>query len=1405
MRTRMLCGRTYNVFPFTIVGFLGAFAAAYGQEPPGRPAAEAAIPEAAPSGVYINDSFEAADAITKAQKLISARQWTEAADLLQRTADSMGKKLIRTSSQSYVGVRQHVNDLIADWPHAGISAYRDLFEAEASRLLTEAAATPQLDDDLLLLDRYFCTAAAARHADVVGQRAIESANLALAERMYRRILEHHPDAAAHNSRYRAMLAIVAAMRGESGTVGTLEPDFRVRWMGEERRIGEILEQWRASVGSLEDTTATRDWPIFQGQADRNRLGSCNIDDLGLLWRFDSVPRSERGATGGGSQRKSRDGQPPVNQASSIFPIISGDFILLQRARDIIALHRNSGVVAWRYQDPNVNAAVAADDGDQSAGWDCVTVQDGRVYAYLPGSASPSYGYESARTPPELICLDASTGRTIWSADPQVFTEDVSEIGFDSSPLVDHGHLYIIGRRRRSFGFEDCYLYRFNAINGAFEHRTHLGSATTGTFGARRATLAFPTLQSDCVYVCTNLGTIAAVSAHTGTVRWLRLYEREAGGTSLDANWTIRTIDPWAFNPVIWSAGKLFVRPLDATAVIILNAEDGQIVRSIPAAELGGAASIVGVHDDVLCAVGDAVTCYDLTAGVARWSSPVPEASPLAGRPQWVEGSLLVPTTVGISIYQVSDGNRRDVLWDTDGRSGNLLALPEQLIVAGDQVVAAYVRKQDLWNSLRNRMMDAAEAPVPALEFAEVALRGGDDAQALTLLAEAVRRAGEFLRPLDAQLQHRLFNDTLLFADTLAARGLLSLDHLTQLFSYASQCPPDAEAHVGYRFRFGQLFDQAQQGEQAMRLYHQVLRDRSLRELSVPRSGTELASPETAGAAAQTRIAGLIERYGHAIYAPYEAEAQSWLESGRSTNDIAMLARVAETFPNSDAAPLALMAQGEALFAVRKYAESARVLSRAYQRYPQKVNRAELMRRLADAYERAGKHHAAYRWLTKAAREYPRMLIDFAGRRVTFREYRDQLPGLRADLEVRRPRIDLPLNRHDLQPLGEGSMLLVPRFSEAPTQDWSRYYVYSPAGIRAFAGRTNVELWSAPVTVRANAELLVATTRVAVFATAYEVFAVDVPTGLRIWSHAEYPAKLDDPNADWEQTGSFRTHALQDDVLVSVRDNGNMLCLAIGTGEVHWTWTHPPAPLGRVRLCDPWLVYGIVQDGRTVLRHHDAATGALVGTIPTDETRPLEDLLVTFDGQVITVTSQSVSAYDIDTAARRWQVSLDGQLRQTSVFLDLDALYFSDDGKVIRKMSLEDGRTLWRSEALSLRSDDQLAQARIEGSIVASTSVAVAAVDEVTGVTLWKGSIPEGVRFVRSILTESYVAAVHIPEEAQQLESVAYFYDHRNASGVIPSPGGATPLGHLADVRAIMAVDGGLLIQTGSNLQSWASD
>ena len=128
-----------------------------------------------------------------------------------------------------------------------------------------------------------------------------------------------------------------------------------------------------------------------------------------------------------------------------------------------------------------------------------------------------------------------------------------------------------------------------------------------------------------------------------------------------------------------------------------------------------------------------------------------------------------------------------------------------------------------------------------------------------------------------------------------------------------------------------------------------------------------------------------------------------------------------------------------------------------------------------------------------------------------------------------------------------------------------------------------------------------------------------------------------------------------------------------------------------------------------------------------------------------------------------------------------------------------GRMIWRSEPVVPHSVDDLVTFRQGGSIIATTSETVVAVDSVNGLVQWEGSTPPEVHFSYRSLTASYVLAVDPGGHEQRTEAQAYFYDHRNGSGMISQNGGLLSLGEPTDLRRVLPVNGAVVLQDGTSI------
>ncbi len=1348
------------------------------------------------SGAYLNDSFEVAETLVRVRKHVEKKQWREAAELVQSLSDNFPDKLVRLDDQRYVGVRERVNLWVAEWPSEGLEAYRSRTEAKVRERVDALRDSRQVDEYVQLFDRYFCTAAAGRLADTIGQLAIESGNLTLARSVYQRTLDRHPDRGILAKSNAAMLGILDAIENPSGASATPPVGTeRIRWLGQDRTVQEVVAEIPHTFVTPRETEPG-DWSTMGGDLTRNRPTETQVDELGLLW---SVSLS----TGAGVETQplsqEEGGTPGKSGGRSVtaFPVVFGSLVFTQRGPEVSAFHRNTGGVAWRFRVSDAPPTPGRESEDSQSGWEGLTVHEGRVYALFSVDGGASHG-ESSRASVELVCLDALTGRVIWRTTESLRGDRSIEVCADASPMVHGNRVFVVARRRRSFGFEDCHLHGFDAAAGTLLFRTHLGCASTGMLGSRIGTMSIPAAQADTIYVCTNLGTIAAVTASTGSVRWLRIYERDGTGAGPGGGWAARERMPWEVNPVLVSDGRLICHPSDSQFVFVLSAPSGDLLRTVPVAEFGPAPMILGVRGELLCAAGTHVGCADLSNAQMRFRAELPAEMPLHGRGAWVGRHLWIPTRGQLLRYYVEDGSRTESSWGQSLEGGNLLVTDHQVLVAGGKDISAHVRKSEIWNSLRGRMTSAPGDPVPALELAEVALRTGDLREAVDALDESVRRAGGLSEPVEAALARRMFDAVLTFVEVLSARSRLDAETLDKLFQYGSNLAPDPSAHVSFRLRFGWLFESRGQAQRGLALYQQILRDRSLRDMVVP-SGNSI--PQTGGQVARARISALIDREDPSVYAAFEAEAKRWLEAAKSAQDADALFKIAEVFPNSTAAPAALIGLADLAARSERHDEAARGYARAYHQYPRLPETPQLMRKIADAFEKAGRREHAYRWLTKASREFPAVTWELDGKSWSFLEYRERLADVRARLEPTRPRIHLPLDEGFVRTFDLSVSLLVPRFGEDPASRWERAFVYTPGSLRALRVHDGTDLWSVPVDMPVKPDLLVATSELAVFATLHGVIALDSSTGERRWLLGRLRPPRDDPNEDWENGEIYRAVTLIQDRIVAVRDDGQMTCVDLTSGKPLWSKTHRPVTAGILRGADRWIAYPVVQDEQIVVCLLDASTGEWHDAILTGEEQAVEDVFITLDSQLLLVTLRTVLLYDLETRTLRWRLNAEGRIRRDSLQVDMDGLYFSDDAATVQKVGLEDGTLLWRSDRFVAGREEDFSVDRQGHGLIVTTSSSAAAIDSASGQTLWKATSPKDARFVRRMISGAFLVAIHVPQPHNETENRAFFYDHRNGSGVLPRDG-VLALGDLADLRAVLIVDDALLIQTGAAIEGW---
>jgi len=1389
-------------------------------------------------GVYLNDSFEVRQEVRLLDRLEANNQWTQAALQVRNLADQHGDQLVRIGKDLYSSVSLYLDRRVSRWPPAGRRAYRNLYEEEARALLQAAGARRDRQALLEVLTRRFCTRAGGAAGLLLAQLRLEAGQFEAAASLLERLLAIHSDYA--DGPPEALALRVAALHWAGRTSQAQEaaqsardqhPEATIEWLGRTRRLGEVIDEiLEIPVEPFRGRAALDSWAGLGGNATRNRVVNSSATVGAAIWSFDFA--AETNATDLDVEPIAAAQVATRGRFFDLLPAVHQDRVFLHDTSRAWALDLDTGRLLWRYESPDLAARDDSSGSDTGPpGLHAPAYHDGRAYLAFGSNEVPYYGYPAALSRSALLCLDGETGQPLWRVSGQQLSPPFATVQLDGAPICIEDHLLIVARRRKAFGFEDCLLMCFQARDGSVLWQTHLGGASAGGYGYRKPTVSAPAVSGDTVYVQSNLGTVAAVDLHSGLLRWLYVYPNTEAHTSM---WS-EQISPWQYNPTMVWKDCLLSAPLDLDQVLVLDRTTGRIRSEITNEQLGPLQTILGIWDDRLYFAGEALGAWDLSTNQLLWSKPLPDQGPF-GRGLLVADALLVPTTNHLLRFSLSGELLEQTPWDSLEARGNVIATPNELLVASSHRLTCYARKDDAFVRLRRRMETAPHDPQPCLDLAEMAFRTGDHKLGLETLQQGIDRAGGIFEIDSPELKRRVFKDCISFADRLWRESPAHQAEVRALYELAAQCPPDTESAVLYRLKLAVFHEQAQRYTDAVSVYRQIITDRSLHELVPPRAWSKSATLEAvlpgrlpsgmpaqnAGELATRRIASLIQRHGRETYAPFEAKADELLEKSIALEQPALIQRVIDSFPNAEAAPRALVALGDLWMQRGQFSPAARCYKMAKNLYPERVDLPALYAQITSCYLQTGRMRTAAAWLRGAQRRFPHGLVQVDGRGISFAQWHQEVfpPGSFAEPVL--PRLAPPLLRLSQRQFGAEVNILEPRFADEPGTPQDSYLAYYAGKLMLMDPLRDRTLWAEPATCRSEPTLLafirdqdpaprggpagdsLPPASVLLLTTRHQVVALEPGTGARRWSFGQYPADLDQANADHENFTNFNNYALYENRLVCTQTRGQAAAVDLGSGQRLWDvdLAHPALD-DPAALSDEFFFYHSMSAGRHIYPLLDAESGALLRVFePPEAVGPPLRITLLPEGIALIITAQTFWAYDTGSGQLLWSDQHSGRNVEATIQIGLDGFYLSQNRRRMVKHSLYDSRTLWTSQPL--RPDGgphETLTASLHGeALYVMSEDVVMALDPNDGRILWEGVTGGEAHFLGHKLAADVVVAIDL-QHAENRNYTAYFYDRRG--GRIPASGGVLPLGEFDHLRGITLRDHCLLVVDGQTIHTWA--
>ena len=666
----------------SLIVTLGLAVLAPGQEPPPEPGA-ALDPlrdqEPLARGTTVPEDRELAHRLATARRFLAEERWESAVSLLQEIAEGDPTQLVRTDDDlRLVGAAVTAADLLAALPAPARSTRERLFGARAAREVEAALLPPDLD-------------ALARLAWVWrGTAAGERARRALVE--------------AFLDRGRTELARRLLAPGEplpEALAGGPPPT----------RLPLSLQQLPQVTGAGDPTL-----PLLRA------------DDLDWSWDYDF-------------QRSARLGFAVRHRLA-----IGGGRVYASNGFEIAALEIGTGDLLWRDGgDPRwdvldyrryeeLRAAVTENT------WTAPVLAEGVVLAVLQEAVVLGRTDAYSRIPirralpaRRLHAFDAETGELLWKMDvPWDGPDERREPRMLAAapPTVAGGRVFL--PVYDAVGTIDLSLAALDLHTGRLLWTRFLasGQLETNLFGnvLRELGTPPPAVDGDLVLVVSHLGSLHAVAADTGAVRWTRLYPRIEIRPSETGRIAMRRA-VFGHNLLAAGGGRLAAAPVDAPEGLLLDDTTGALIRTLPAVwdDRVHMSHLVALGDDELWAVGSRVFRVPLDpAGRVATSAPLYEENSVTpGRGGAMVRGEVLATNGTFSVERFDARTLRHLGTALDFgrqhlRSGALQVAPGLLFVLRPDGISAYASPSSLLAALG----DAALTPEGLRELLPIATSFG---------------------------------------------------------------------------------------------------------------------------------------------------------------------------------------------------------------------------------------------------------------------------------------------------------------------------------------------------------------------------------------------------------------------------------------------------------------------------------------------------------------------------------------------------------------------------------------------------------------------------------------------------------------------------------------------------------
>lgn len=570
------------------------------------------------------------------------------------------------------------------------------------------------------------------------------------------------------------------------------------------------------------------WEMLGGAPSGWRVAEPGVEPARPVWsvqiqrpRFDQ--QEEAGARFGAGLSYTPAFRP-------IFPAVSDGVLFVHNGNTVHALnfYASAPDPLWQFRVPPPGDPMFDDRVIHA-----VTAHEGRVYATLVtamGGSEDQLGYVRVKFPfprRALFALDASSGRLLWQFGGRLEGKDLPEVATFSAPPAPEGDRLYVGaveQRHPTDPFKHHVLC-LDAATGRTIWSTFVASGGTeiNLFGnSTRESLGTPVcVTADSVVYGTNHGVIAAMEKRTGRLRWTYRYRQLPVNPTRNVYVSKNPLG-WVNTPPVAALGIVVVTPTDSPAFYGLELATGE--RLWEGFRFPQVRSIYGLRGSTLVVGGEVIEFYDLLSG--RLLARTPERVAGTGRGVVAADGVIVPgyDKVRRVAFDGSWDETQAWEWPAEGEGGNLLVVDGAVVRSTLDTVSVYFNRRDQEQAVRAALeLDPNDLSLKYRGALRL-LQAGKSAEAMKLLEAVVERAPASPRPEDERLlrsaRRRLH--ALAMEAGRAALQARDFERAAKSFETAANAAPDASARIDAAFQGGRIFVERREWARAVDAFQKLL-------------------------------------------------------------------------------------------------------------------------------------------------------------------------------------------------------------------------------------------------------------------------------------------------------------------------------------------------------------------------------------------------------------------------------------------------------------------------------------------------------------------------------------------------------------------------------------------------------